>query len=306
MASNEPVDGMAEELERHLQLALMTATIAARRAVTHRREALLEAQREGQARAEALRARIARERAASEAQLQAVFDPGWWERATPRDVGSMWEHAAQWREDAPDGVRSPAAEVAGERIEDEVRKRWGISVGELVALTELDELERQDDAAVEERQQPAATENKAPTDPLDVENQRVERVSTERAEITPTARSAVQADATNAAEADPARLDAGKARALADAGQGKEAIQAVREPATAGSAASTGGAADRSVTPASLGSKAPRSPRPLAGDRSTARSGTRPTTCSASYRTSLPRCNRESLRASFWTTPTGR
>src|SRR5690348_2985436 len=98
MATNEPEDRIAEELESQLQLAITAAAIAVQRAVAARREALLQAERESQARAQAVRAELAREQAIAQAQIQAVFDHAWWEQATPQDAATMWERAAQWQE----------------------------------------------------------------------------------------------------------------------------------------------------------------------------------------------------------------
>jgi hypothetical protein len=112
------------------------------------------------------------------------------------DVG-----AAQWREAAPDGVRSPVAELAGQRIEQEASKRWGIDIQELVALGGLQELDRQGETALVEREQPQET-GEQKTQQLD----------------------------TAGASQSAALEDAARARALADVGQGTAAIEAVRQP----------------------------------------------------------------------------
>ena len=138
MATNEPEDRIAEERERQLQLALTAAAIAVQRVVAARREALLEAERQSEVRAQALRAELAREQAMAQAQIQAVFDQAWWEQATPRDVASIWEQAAQWQEQASPGS-APTFHDATERINSEVSERCGVDVAELVALVELGE-----------------------------------------------------------------------------------------------------------------------------------------------------------------------
>ena len=140
MATNEPEDRIAEERERQLQLALTAAAIAVQRVVAARREALLEAERQSEVRAQALRAELAREQAMAQAQIQAVFDQAWWEQATPRDVASIWEQAAQWQEQASPGS-APTFHDATERINSEVSERCGVDVAELVALAELQELD---------------------------------------------------------------------------------------------------------------------------------------------------------------------
>ena len=98
----EPSDGIAEEVERQLQLALAAATVAARRANATRRHTIEQAQRDSAQRTQAVRAQIEAERELATARLTPVFDPGWWETAGPQDVADMWQQANSWREpDAP-------------------------------------------------------------------------------------------------------------------------------------------------------------------------------------------------------------
>ena len=80
---NEPSDGVAEELERQLQLALAAAAIAARRATAARQHRLEQAQRDSAQNAQAVKAQIDAERRLAAAHVQPVFDSGWWETATP-------------------------------------------------------------------------------------------------------------------------------------------------------------------------------------------------------------------------------
>lgn len=265
MATNEPEDRVAEELERQLQLAITAAAIAVQRAVAARREALLQAERESQARAQVVRAELAREQAIAEAEIQAVFDHAWWERATPQDAASMWEQAAQWQElGSPDSART--FHEATERINSEASKRWGVDVTELVALAELQELDRTYEAAVEEREHLSRKPEAAvPAEQLDALDTHVETLAAQREGLAQT----VGAAASSATPGDvgqqpaeqsrsdvPAREgfdsqgrrtrlgedlrqagvpeDAVEARTLADTGQAHEAAEAVRRTPMAG------------------------------------------------------------------------
>lgn len=77
---HEPSDGIAEEVERQLQLALATAAIAACQ------HAIEQAQRDSEQAARAVKAQIDDERLLAAAPLLPVFAPGWWETAGPQDV----------------------------------------------------------------------------------------------------------------------------------------------------------------------------------------------------------------------------
>lgn len=77
------------------------------------------------------------------------------------------EQAAQWQGQHPEADASATAEQASERIRREVGERWGVDVTELVGLAELHELDRQYEAAVQEREQLVGVpDNTVPTDRL--------------------------------------------------------------------------------------------------------------------------------------------
>ena len=116
MAVHEPSDGMAEEVERQVQLAISAAALAARKLISGRQAALAAAAAQGEAHAQQLRAQLERERALASSQIQPVFDDAWWDAAQPRDVGEVWELAEQWRDpDALDG-EATVFDRASERI----------------------------------------------------------------------------------------------------------------------------------------------------------------------------------------------
>jgi hypothetical protein len=144
MGVHEPSDGMAEEVERQIQLAISVAALAARRLINSRQAALAAAAAQSEERAGQLRAQFERERSVASFYIQPVFDDAWWEAAQPRDVGEMWERAEQWRH--RDG-REPEGTVfdrAAERIEQETRERWRLDAGAVAALAHADNVAEHD------------------------------------------------------------------------------------------------------------------------------------------------------------------
>lgn len=131
---HEPSDGIAEEVERQLQLALAGAAVAARRAIAARQHAIEQAGRDTHQAARQVKAQIDAERALATARLQPVFDPGWWETAGPQDVADMWQGANSWRDlDRPAAGLTIFDHAAG-RIRQEVRDRSGLDPTQLIAL----------------------------------------------------------------------------------------------------------------------------------------------------------------------------
>jgi hypothetical protein len=217
---HEPSDGIAEEVERQLQLGLAAAAIAARRAVAARQHHVEQAQRESAQHAQALKAQIDGERRLAAAHLQPVFDPGWWESAAPRDVADMWRQANSWRD--PDrAVATPTIfDHAADQIRQEIRDRAGLDPTQVLALAAVQELEHEHQATLAERdplRQPddlAAVERDLPTprgfdDPERRERRRTRLVA--------------------AGVPEPAI----EARTLADLGQAREAAEAAQTPVAA-------------------------------------------------------------------------
>jgi len=218
---HEPSDGIAEEVERQLQLALAAATIAARRASDARQHAIEEAQRDSAQSAHAVRAQIEAERRLAAAHVEPVFDPGWWETAEPAHIADMWQHATSWREpDAPVSTPTIFDHAAG-RIGQEVRDRTGLDITQVLALAAVQELEREHQATIGERdpaRQPAdleATRHDSPTPRAFDDPQRREQLRERLA----------------AAGVPEQAIDA---RTLADIGQAREPTEAAHTPAATG------------------------------------------------------------------------
>ncbi len=145
---HEPSDGIAEEVERQLQLALAAAGIAARRAIATRQHQVEQAQLESAQNAQAVAAQIDGERLLAAAYVQPVFDPEWWETAGPQNVADMWQQANSWRD--PDRVAATPTifDRAAFRIGQEVRDRAGLDPTQVVALAAVQELEHEHHATL--------------------------------------------------------------------------------------------------------------------------------------------------------------
>jgi hypothetical protein len=217
---HEPSDGIAEEVERQLQLALAAAAVAARRAIAARQHAIEQAQRESAQNAQAVKAQIDAERGLAAAHLQPVFDPGWWETATPREVADMWQEANSWRDPDRDVATPTIFDHATGQIRQEVRDRTGLDPTQVLALAAVQELEHEHQATLAERdpvRQPAdlaAVERDLPTPRSFDDPQRREQLRTRLVA---------------AGVPEPAI----EARTLADLGQAREPAEAAHTPAAA-------------------------------------------------------------------------
>ncbi len=74
---SEHSDGIAEELDRQLQITLSTAAVIARRGLTRRQHTLEQAKCESEQAARAAREQTETERRLAAAQPQPVFDAAW-------------------------------------------------------------------------------------------------------------------------------------------------------------------------------------------------------------------------------------
>jgi hypothetical protein len=214
---HEPSDGVAEEVERQLQLALAAAAIAARRAIAARQHAIEQARRESEQAARAVQARIDAERLLATERLRPVFEPDWWETARPQEIADMWQEANAWRD--PDQPAAAAAtptifDHAAHRIRQEVRDRSGLDPTQLVTLAAVQELEHEHQAALAEQ----------PTQPAELGADRQEAPL--RGYDDPRRREQLRVRLVDAGVPEPAI----EARTLADVGQAREAAEAASMP----------------------------------------------------------------------------
>ena len=217
----EPSDGIAEEVERQLQLALAAAAVVARRAIAARQQTIEQAQRDSAQHAQALNAQIDAERQLAAAHLQPVFDPGWWETAAPRDIADMWQQASSWR----DANRNPATPTifdhATDRIRQEVNDRTGLDTTQVLALAAVQNLEHDHQATLTEHD-PA----RQPTEPEAVQR---DSTAAPRGYDDPHRREQLRTRLVAAGVPEAAI----EARTLADIGQAREAAEAAHTPVAA-------------------------------------------------------------------------
>lgn len=212
---HEPSDGIAEEVERQLQLTLATAAIAARRAIAARQHAVQQARHDSEQAARAAQARIDAERVLAAERLRPVFDPAWWESASPQQIADMWQEANTWRDPDQSAAATPTIfDRAAYRIRQEVHDRSGLDPTQVITLATVQELEHehQVDQAAEQQDRSAAATQETPPGFDD-----------------PQRREQLQARLTAAGVPEPAI----EARTLADLAQGCEAAEAARTPVAA-------------------------------------------------------------------------
>jgi len=217
---HEPSDGIPEELERQLQLALAAAAVVARHAIAARQHQVEQAARDSEQAARQVKDQIDAERVLATARLRPVFDPGWWETAGPQDVADMWQEANSWRDSDRAAIQPTIFDHAAGRIRQEVRDRSGLDPTQVMALAAVQELEREHQATLAQPAgQPAEVEVTEPdlTKPRGFDDpQRREQLRTQLAA---------------AGVPEPAI----EARTLADLGQAREAAEAAQTPVAAAS-----------------------------------------------------------------------
>jgi len=123
----DQTDGIDEALEATLRVALTVAGRAAERIVRERQQQLRDAQAASEQEARELQNRLDAERQGTRAALVPVEREEWWQRAQPQQIAEAWETANVWKDLDPDAQR------AVDRIEHEVRGRYGVDVRELGA-----------------------------------------------------------------------------------------------------------------------------------------------------------------------------
>lgn len=121
-------DGVDEVVGGGIRVAITAAGLVAERLAQGRAQRAREAEAASIEEIRRLEARLDVERSTARAQLAQVDRDGWWENAGVSDVADAWETAQSWRQ------LDPVAERAAERIEREVRDRYGVDVHDVEGL----------------------------------------------------------------------------------------------------------------------------------------------------------------------------
>lgn len=118
----EETDGLEEAIEGQLRVLVTTASQVGERLAREREQELRKSQAREEAAQRELRARFEAERRAARVELADAHRPEWWERATPEDIGRVYQVARAWSQEDPEAAR------AEERMRHEMRQRYGIEV----------------------------------------------------------------------------------------------------------------------------------------------------------------------------------
>nr|WP_315267350.1 hypothetical protein [Microbacterium lemovicicum] len=117
-------DGVDDAFDQAGRTAMMVAMQLGEKFGRLREELARNAAARDDAVAKELSARFDAERGAARAELRVIEQPEWWDRVMPQDVARVMETAETWK-----GLDDSAARAA-ERIEHEVRDRYGVDVNE--------------------------------------------------------------------------------------------------------------------------------------------------------------------------------
>lgn len=221
-------DGISEEVERQLQLAISAAALGARKVFASRHAALAAAYAHSNAHADQLCAQLDRDRVLASARLQPVFDRAWWQHATPAEVGEMWQETQQWR-DFGDPATPAVFAHAADRIQQETRERWQLDIRDVTALAYADNVTEHDQLTPS----PAASADQQ----LTAEPAPISVNDSEPIAVPPDPALDERYDTAERRERLRARMEAAnvpddaiQARLLADIAQGRPVADAVQQP----------------------------------------------------------------------------
>lgn len=115
-------DGVEEAFEGTLRVAVTAAARIGEQLARAREQYLIRARAQGEQAARDYAARLEAERAAARAELAVVYRAEWWDRAGGDDIARAYTTARAWH-----GI-DPEADRAAQRIQDEVKARYGVDV----------------------------------------------------------------------------------------------------------------------------------------------------------------------------------
>ncbi|MFD5330153.1 hypothetical protein, partial [Streptomyces sp. NPDC127092] len=140
MDNHDEISNITRETGAIFRVGMQAASrLAEQMARTREAERRRAEQKSTQATRE-LEQRLNSERAAAESQLRAVLDDQWWDRADSGQIADNYQSARAWQNE------SPAAARAAERIEGEVKRRYGIDPSTAVDRDAIDRLLREAEA----------------------------------------------------------------------------------------------------------------------------------------------------------------
>lgn len=123
----EESDGIGDEFDGQMRVALTVATQMGERFARLREELARNAQARTEQQTKELQVRFDAERNAARASLAPVQQQEWWNTAGVDDIATAYETAEAWRTVDPDIART------GDRMREELKGRYGIDVNNLDA-----------------------------------------------------------------------------------------------------------------------------------------------------------------------------
>lgn len=173
MDNHDEISNITRETGAIFRVWMQAATrLAEQMARTREAERRRAEQKSAQATWE-LEQRLNSERAAAESQLRAVLDDQWWDHADSRQIADNYQSARAWQNE------SPAAARAAERIEGEVKRRYGVDPSTALHRATVDRLLREAEAR---RSREKEEHDNARTDDLTASALMAEADRTDRAE----------------------------------------------------------------------------------------------------------------------------
>lgn len=127
MTSSE-VDEALQHFTTSLRTSLAAASQIAERQARLREQRSRNATSKSEQERRELYARLISQQKSAEASLNRVYRREWWEGADPAKVATAYRVAAEWQE------RSPAAGMARQHMDEQIKQRYGIAPAEVHAV----------------------------------------------------------------------------------------------------------------------------------------------------------------------------
>lgn len=223
----DDADGMEEALAGQVRVMVTAAGLVGQAVARAREQQQRRAQAASEQRARELQSRLDAERRAARAELAAVHQPEWWNRATPEQIGRAYQTARAWSGEEPEAVR------AEQRISQELRARYGVDAAhagaDTAAVRAAIERAQRDRAQATSGRSDAAVDQAEATVLLALADAHDRRAEQDRGAAVRESDPDVRADATVQAEAaqDAAEAARGSGKVLYDSAERRE--QTARE-----------------------------------------------------------------------------
>ncbi|MFC9556037.1 hypothetical protein ACFTWF_35035 [Rhodococcus sp. NPDC056960] len=140
MDTHDEISNITRETGAIVRVGMQAATRLAEQMARSREAERRRAEQQSTQATRELEQRLNSERAAAEAQLRAVLDDQWWDRADSGQIADNYQSARAWQNE------SPAAARAAERIEEEVTRRYGVDPSTALHRATIDRLLREAEA----------------------------------------------------------------------------------------------------------------------------------------------------------------